>query len=87
MDHAAFKAWLDRYVDAWRLGDPTAIGDLFSPDVRYAFDPFGEAVVGPSGGRGRVADRPRRARFLGGRLRGRSPSTATPAWPTDGPAT
>ena len=46
MDHAAFKAWLDRYVDAWRLGDPTAIGDLFSGDVRYAFDPFSEAVVG-----------------------------------------
>ena len=46
MDHAAFKAWLDRYVDAWRLLDPVAIGDLFSPDVRYAFDPFSEAVVG-----------------------------------------
>ena len=35
-----------RYVDAWRLNDPVAIGDLFSPDVRYAFDPFGEAVAG-----------------------------------------
>jgi hypothetical protein len=46
MDHAGFKAWLDRYIDAWRLADPVAIGDLFSPDVRYAFDPFGEAVVG-----------------------------------------
>ena len=46
MDHAAFKSWLDRYVDAWRLLDPIAIGDLFSLDVRYAFDPFGEAVVG-----------------------------------------
>ncbi|HEX7949206.1 MAG TPA: nuclear transport factor 2 family protein [Candidatus Limnocylindrales bacterium] len=46
MDHAAFQAWLDRYVDAWRLADPTAIGDLFSLDVRYAFDPFSEAVVG-----------------------------------------
>ena len=46
MDHEAFKAWLDRYVDAWRLLDPLAIGDLFSPDVRYAFDPFSEAVVG-----------------------------------------
>ena len=23
-----------------------AIGDLFSPEVRYAFDPFSEAVVG-----------------------------------------
>ena len=40
MDHTAFRAWLDRYVDAWRLLDPVAIGDLFSADVRYAFDPF-----------------------------------------------
>ena len=46
MDHATFKAWLERYVDAWRLNDPIAIGDLFSPDVRYAYDPFEEAVVG-----------------------------------------
>ena len=46
MDHPAFKSWLDRYVDAWRLLDPVAIGDLFSADVRYAFSPFDEAVVG-----------------------------------------
>ena len=46
MDSAAFHSWLVRYVDAWRLNDPTAIGDLFSLDVRYAFDPFSEAVVG-----------------------------------------
>jgi hypothetical protein len=46
MDHAAFHSWLERYVDAWRLLDPVSIGDLFSPDVRYAFDPFSEAVVG-----------------------------------------
>ena len=46
MDRAAFGAWLVRYVDAWRLNDPTAIGDLFSLDVRYPFDPFSEAVVG-----------------------------------------
>ena len=46
MDHTAFRAWLDRYVDAWRLLDPVAIGDLFSAYVRYAFDPFEEAVVG-----------------------------------------
>jgi len=46
MDHAGFKSWLDRYVDAWRLLDPTIIGDLFSLDVRYAYDPFGEALVG-----------------------------------------
>ncbi len=46
MDRTGFAHWLDRYVDAWRLNDPVAIGDLFSPDVRYAYDPFGEAVVG-----------------------------------------
>ncbi len=46
MDRDGFKRWLDRYVDAWRLVDPSAIGDLFSVDARYAFDPFGEAVVG-----------------------------------------
>ena len=46
MDRTAFAAWLYRYIDAWRLNDPVAIGDLFSLDVRYAFDPFEEAVVG-----------------------------------------
>ena len=46
MDHAAFKTWLDRYVDAWRLSDPIAIGDLFSADVRYAFDPFRRPLLG-----------------------------------------
>ncbi len=46
MDHAAFQSWLNRYIDAWRLLDPVAIGDLFSADVRYAYDPFEEAVVG-----------------------------------------
>ena len=46
MDHAGFQSWLERYVDAWRLLDPVAIGDLFSSDVRYAYDPFEEAVVG-----------------------------------------
>jgi len=46
MDHAAFQSWLNRYIDAWRLLDPVAIGDLFSSDVRYAYDPFEEAVVG-----------------------------------------
>ena len=46
MDRAGFAAWLDRYVDAWRLNDPVAIGDLFSLDARYAYDPFDEAVVG-----------------------------------------
>ena len=46
MDRAGFRDWLQRYTDAWRLNDPVAIGDLFSTDVRYAYDPYGEAVVG-----------------------------------------
>jgi SnoaL-like domain len=46
VDTQAFQSWLDRYIDAWRLLDPVAIGDLFSADVRYAYDPFEEAVVG-----------------------------------------
>ena len=46
MDRAGFREWLQRYVDAWRLNDPVAIGDLFSADVRYAYDPFDEALVG-----------------------------------------
>jgi hypothetical protein len=46
MDRAGFAAWLERYVDAWRLYDAVAIGDLFSADIRYAYDPFGEAIIG-----------------------------------------
>jgi hypothetical protein len=46
MDRSGFRDWLQRYVDAWRLNDPVAIGDLFSADVRYAYDPFDEALVG-----------------------------------------
>jgi ketosteroid isomerase-like protein len=46
MDRDGFQRWLDRYLDAWRLNDPAAIGDLFRADARYAYDPFEEAVVG-----------------------------------------
>jgi len=46
MDRDGFRDWLQRYVDAWRLNDPVAVGDLFSTDVRYAYDPFDEAIVG-----------------------------------------
>ena len=37
MTREAFAAWLDRYVEAWRSGDPAAIGDLFSEDADYSF--------------------------------------------------
>ena len=46
MNRDGFKSWLDRYVDAWRLNDAAAVGDLFSSDARYAYDPFDEALVG-----------------------------------------
>ena len=40
------QTWLDRYVAAWRSGDPTLIGALFTEDVVYRFRPFEEPVVG-----------------------------------------
>ena len=46
MDHATFQAWLNRYIDAWRSGDPAAIGDLFGEDARYFHGPYREPVVG-----------------------------------------
>ena len=46
LSHTDFQAWLDRYVAAWKSYDPQAIGDLFSADARYAYDPFDEALRG-----------------------------------------
>ena len=31
-----FADWLDRYIGAWRSGDPADIGDLFSKDVSFS---------------------------------------------------
>ncbi len=31
-----FADWLDRYIAAWRSGDPAEIGDLFSEEVVYS---------------------------------------------------
>ena len=31
-----FAAWLDRYIEAWRSGDPADIAGLFSEDVSYS---------------------------------------------------
>ena len=46
MDDAAFRRWLDAYVDAWRTYDAAAIGDLFSEDVEYRYHPWDEPVRG-----------------------------------------
>jgi ketosteroid isomerase-like protein len=42
MTHAQVQAWLDAYIAAWRSYDPDAIGDLFSVDVSYAYEPYAE---------------------------------------------
>lgn len=46
MDHPTFRAWLDRYIDAWRSSDPAAIGDLFGADASYFYGPYREPLVG-----------------------------------------
>ena len=40
------QRWLDAYVDAWRTYDAEAIGDLFSTDVAYRYQPYEDPVVG-----------------------------------------
>jgi ketosteroid isomerase-like protein len=46
MDHAMFLEWLDRYIEAWRTGDPDQIRQLFTPDARYFYGPYRDPVVG-----------------------------------------
>src|SRR5262245_15661613 len=46
MDHAGFQDWLNRYIDAWRSGDPAAIGDLFSENAQYFYGPYRDPVSG-----------------------------------------
>ena len=42
------QAWLDAYVEAWRSYDRAAIEALFADDVRYAYHPYDEPLVGPA---------------------------------------
>lgn len=46
MNREMFQTWLDRYVAAWRSGDPDDIGALFSEDVVYSYRPYSPAVRG-----------------------------------------
>jgi uncharacterized protein (TIGR02246 family) len=41
-----FKLWLNRYADAWRVGDPDAIVELFAPEALYQDTPFSEPLQG-----------------------------------------
>ena len=38
--------WLDAYVEAWRSYDAAAIGELFSADATYAYQPYEEPLRG-----------------------------------------
>lgn len=40
MDHDQVQRWLDDYVSAWRSGDRSDIGDLFTEDARYGYRPW-----------------------------------------------
>jgi hypothetical protein len=46
LDRASVTAWLEAYVHAWKTYDPQAIGDLFSENATYAYDPFSEPIHG-----------------------------------------
>jgi ketosteroid isomerase-like protein len=46
MDRETVAQWLERYVDAWRSYDPQTIGDLFSEDATYKYQPWGDPVMG-----------------------------------------
>ena len=46
MDRELVAQWLDRYIDAWRSYDPQTIGDLFSEDATYKYQPWGDPVTG-----------------------------------------
>ena len=46
MDRARVQAWLDAYVQAWKTYDKEAIGNLFSEDVIYSYDPYSVPIRG-----------------------------------------
>lgn len=46
MTHAEVQAWLDRYVEAWKSYDESAIAALFAENVEYRYQPWGEPTVG-----------------------------------------
>ncbi len=42
----SLRAWLDRYVEAWRTYDPETIASLFTDDATYRYNPFDEPIRG-----------------------------------------
>jgi SnoaL-like protein len=40
------QVWLDRYIAAWQSYEASAIGELFSEDCEYRYQPWAQPVVG-----------------------------------------
>jgi ketosteroid isomerase-like protein len=40
MTHDDVQRWLDRYIEAWRANDATAIEPLFTEDAVYGYRPW-----------------------------------------------
>ena len=40
MNRTDVQAWLDRYVEAWRTNERTAVEELFTDDAVYAYRPW-----------------------------------------------
>ena len=46
MSEEGFTSWMQRLGEAWEGRDASAAANLFSPDVRYRENPFGEPLRG-----------------------------------------
>ena len=46
MDHAAVRAWIDRYEEVWRTAGTAGLSTLFTPDVTYLPSPWATPVSG-----------------------------------------
>jgi hypothetical protein len=42
MNHDDVQGWLDRYGACWLSYDEAAIGELFSEDAEYRYQPWGK---------------------------------------------
>ena len=46
LDHQIVTKWLEDYVSAWKSYNPQAIGELFSENAAYRYNPYDEPVRG-----------------------------------------
>jgi SnoaL-like domain len=47
VDRDAVNSWLERYIEAWKSYDETAVKALFTDDAEYRWHPWDEPAVGP----------------------------------------